>query len=394
MTTAAGRQGPLPRAAWLLPPVVAFVLVRLLLSVAVLSEGLSPLRAGSWCRFDCAHYVRIAVSGYELAPCAAESEAGLWCGNAAWFPGYPLVIRAARAVLPAPRHAAVLVAGIFACLTLVILWTALAPPGGADRGPWAPGDRVSAVAALALAAFFPGGLYAHVISPIGLYGCATVVSLLAAARGKVVAAGVAAAVAALTYPPGVLLVPVLAAGFVLEGRGPYFTRLGRAALGAGLACLGLVAVLAIQHHDTGSWWAYALVQSGYHNSPQIPTSTLAERITPLFRAPFEGLAEAPAAQTLFVLVIIASAVVAAARPARDGRFVAGGAFVELYVGAAWLLPLIVGEVEGGLHRREATLLPVVLLTARLPAFWQVLLAVVAAALTWPMARLFFRGLLI
>jgi hypothetical protein len=379
---------------WLLPALVAFALARILLTAAALSEGLAPLRAGSWCRFDCGHYVRIAVSGYELAPCAADSEAGLWCGNAAWFPGYPIAIRAARAVLPAPRGAAVVVAGVFACLTLVILWAALASQGGGDPGKPAPGGRAAAVAALALATFFPGAFYAQVISPVGLYGCATVFSLLAAGRGSPVLAGLGAAVAAFTYPPGALLAPVLAAGFVLDGRDSSLARLRRAALSAGLGALGIVAVLAVQHHDTGSWWAYALVQSGYHNSPRLPTSILAERIGPLFRAPFEGLAEAPAAQTLFVLVVVASAVVAAARSSRGGRLATGDVFVELYVGAAWLLPLIAGEVEGGLHRREATLLPVVLLTARLPVFWQALLAGAAAALTWPMARLFFRGVLV
>jgi hypothetical protein len=394
MTAATGPSAPRPSLTWLLPPLAAFVLAHVVLSAAAVSEGLPPLKAGTWCRFDCGHYVRIATRGYELAPCASESEAGLWCGNAAWFPGYPMAIRVALGVLHAPRHAAVLVAAIFACLTLVILWAALAPASGAEAPRLSADQRSRALGALALAAFFPGGLYAHAISPIGLYGCAAVASLIAAARGKVVAAGLAAAVAAFTYPPGVLLVPVLAAGFVLDRRHTLPARLGRAARGATLAAAGVFGILAIQHHDTGSWWAYALTQSGYHNSPSSPLLTLIERTSPLFRPPFEGLAEAPAAQTLFVVVVVASAVFAGLRSSSKGNDRSGDVFVELYVGAAWLLPLIAGEVETGLHRREATLLPVVLLTARLPVFWQVLLALVAAGLTWPMARLFFRGLLV
>lgn len=395
MSTEGGpRAGFRSGAARLLPAFTAFALARIVLSGAALSEGLAPSRAGSWCRFDCGHYVQIALRGYELAPCAASSLAGLWCGNAAWFPGYPVAIQAARAVLPAPRHAAVLVAGICAWLALVILWAALAPPGRADLGPRTPGERAAAVAALALAAFFPGGTYAHAISPIGLHGFATVASLLAAARGSALGAGLAAAVAAFTYPPGALLAPVLAAGFLLDGRGPSRVQLRRATVGAGMATAGLAAVVAVQHHDTGRWLAFVLVQSGYHYSIRSPLTTLADRIAPLFRAPFEGLAEAPAAQTLLVLLIVASAALAVARAARARRLAPRDLFVGLYVAAAWLLPLVIGEVEGGLHRREATLLPVVLLTARLPVFWQALLAGAAATLTWPIARLFFRGVLI
>jgi hypothetical protein len=384
-------RGALARA--VLPPLLAFALARAVLGAAALTAGVPPLRPGSWCRFDCSHYVRIALHGYELAPCPADSPyAGLWCGNAAWLPGYPLLIRAVHALGVSPRGAAFLVSGLFALATLALLWRVLlaraTSPGSARPAASA------ALAALALAAFFPGGVYAHAIYPLGPFGLATVLSLTAAARGRAVAAGLAGAAAAFTYPPGLVLAPVLAAGFLLERRTDLAARLRRAATGAVLTVAGFGAVLLVQHHDTGSWRAFALVMGGYHHSLGNPLRTIADRVRPALQLPFDVTTAVPGAQTLLVLILVASAALAVARAARAGTLGRLDLFVSLQTAAFWLLPLFLGGIAEGLHRRETTLLPLVLLTVRLPPAWQGLLAAAAAALTYPMALLFFQGGLI
>ncbi len=377
-----------------LPPLLAFALARSVLGAAALAAGVPPLRAGSWCRFDCAHYVGIALRGYEVYPCAPDSRlAGLWCGNTAWLPGYPFLVRAVTACGLPPRWAAFLVSGLFAYLTLALLWNVLlraaAKPESAVR-PTVP----AALLALGLAAFFPGGLYAHAIYPLGPFGLATVLSLVLAAQGRALAAGLAGAAAAFTYPPGLLLAPVLAAGFLVEGRADLASRLRRAATSALLTVAGFGAVVVVQHHDTGNWRAFALVMGGYQTRLNNPGTTFAERIRPAFQAPFDVTTAVPGAQTLLVLILVASAVVAVARAARAGTFGPLEIFVSLQTAAFWLLPLFLGGITEGLHRRETTLLPLVLLTVRLPPAWQGLLAAAAAVLTYPMALLFFRSNLI
>lgn len=373
-----------------LPPLLAFALARSVLSAAALSAGVPPSRPGSWCRFDCAHYVQIALHGYELAPCPADSpDAGLWCGNAAWLPGYPLLIRAVHSLGAPPRGAAVIVSGLSAFLTLALLWKVLLARAGSTGSV-----RPAALLALALAAFFPGGLYAHAIYPLGPFGLATVLCLVAAARGRAVAAGLAGAAAAFTYPPGLVLAPVLAAGFLLEGRTDFASRLRRAVTGALLTVAGFGAVLVMQHHDTGSWRAFVLVMGGYHHSLGNPLRAIAERVRPAFHAPFDMTTAVPGAQTLLVLILVASAAVALARAARAGTLGRLDLFVSLQTAAFWLLPLFLGGIAYGLHRRETTLLPLVLLTVRLPPAWQGLLAAAAAGLTYPLALLFFRSCLI
>jgi hypothetical protein len=288
-----------------------------------------------------------------------------------------------------PRGAALAVSAAFALATLGLLWLALAgTPGGA-----APRPRAAAVAALGLAAFFPGAVYAHAISPLGVFGCAVVASLLLAGQGRPVPAGLAGAAAAFAYPPGVLLAPVLAAGFLL-GPGTAPARLRRAALSSAIAASGFAAVLGLQYLDTGEWRAFFLVQGGYHYGLQSPLGPLAERVAPLFRPPLGGADDSLAAQSLLVGLLVAGAAAGALVAARASGSFARERFVLLYVIAAWLLPLAIGEQEGGLHRREAALLPLVLLTARLPAPLQAALAGAAAVVAYAVALLFFRGQLV
>jgi hypothetical protein len=244
-----------------------------------------------------------------------------------------------------------------------------------------------------VAAFFPGAIYAHAISPLGVFGFAAVASLLLAARGRAVAAGLAGAAAAFAYPPGVLLAPALGAGLLL-GAGAPAERARRAALGAVTAAAGFAAVLALQQLEAGQWRAFFLVQGGYHYGIRNPFAALGERLAPLVQPPLRGTADTLAAQTLLVVLLMAAATVAAILAARASAFGPAERLVALYVLAAWLLPLVIGEQEGGLHRREATLLPVVLLTARLPAPVQAVLAGAAAAVAYGVALLFFGGQLV
>ena len=375
-----------------LPPLLAFGLARVVLSAAALAAGDPPLRPGSWCRFDCAHYVGIALRGYEVYPCAPEF-AGLWCGNTAWLPGYPLLVRAAVACRLPPRGAAVVVSGLFAFLTLALLWRVLRPPA-AGSGPSFRPTVPAALLALGLAALFPGALYAHAIYPLGPFGLATVLCLVLAARGRAVGAGLAGAAAAFTYPPGLVLAPILGLGFLLEAGAGLVARLRRAATASLLTAAGFGAVMVVQYHDTGNWMAFALVMSGFHHVVANPVGTLADRIRPAFQSPFDLTTAVPGAQTLFVVVLVASALVALALAARAGTLGRLEVFVALQTLAFWLFPLCLGAIAEGLHRRETTLLPLVLLTVRLPPAWQGLLAAVAAGLTYGLALLFFRGVLI
>jgi len=85
-------------ARWLLPPLLAFLLVQgvLLLAASAVGRGgqqyLDPSMRGHW---DAGQYLSIARSGYTLVHCDPHRtpfEATDWCGRAGWFPLYPALL--------------------------------------------------------------------------------------------------------------------------------------------------------------------------------------------------------------------------------------------------------------------------------------------------------------
>lgn len=182
---------------WLVRPLAAFLASRVVVLAAVLAAGAGPgptgvLRAlASW---DGAWYLSVAVFGY---PDALVEPSGRVAGNLAFFPLYPLTIRALAvatglSVLPA----AIVVANVLgaaAALLLRALVRRVADDATADRS-------------CVLFCFFPGSVvlsmaYAESLMLVLALGC-----LLALRVRRWVIAGAAAGLATLSRPNAVALV--------------------------------------------------------------------------------------------------------------------------------------------------------------------------------------------
>lgn len=351
------------------PPLLAFLLQRLVLCAVALASGLNPFASPAWVRWDSGHYLTIAASGYSrLYPCPPESgyPAEALCGNAGWFPGYPLLIR----MLGGSPGAGALLSALFQLLCLMVIWRLLDA-----RGPRWP--------ALLLAAFFPGNVYMAAVFPVSLVSLAVLACLGLCLAGRFGAAAVAAAVAAAAYPTGVLLAPVVAVWALLHRR-------HRALLVPLGALAGYAAVLALLQKEAGRWDAYYLLQRKYGYRIGLPFDALFARLKPLVNRRYRtGLAAATAAQALFSTLLMLGVAVAAARNPRAERTT----LPLLCAGAFWLAPLMLGG-NLSLYRAEALLLPAVLLVPALPRAAQLLLAAAAAAISVPMAAQFFSGALV
>jgi hypothetical protein len=315
------------------------------------------------------------MRGYRTFPCPADPDE--LCGNAGWMPLYPLIIKGLRAGGVRTRRAAAIVSALATLATLVVLWVL-------QLASW---PRRLGLPTLALAAVFPGVIYLHASFPISLLTLLCLVWLFGLVRDRTVTATVAAPMAAITYTTGFLLGPVtLGAGLLA------FQREWRRWLVVTVAtALGPLAVVVWQHHVVGTWDAFWQTQAKYGHGLHNPLATLAERLAPLQAGwSADPNAAIPAAQTLLVLVWVASLAVVALRS--RATLDRGDVILLVFLALYWLVPLVAGRAA--LHRAESTLLISVLLARRLPLPALVAFVVASGMLAWAMGRLFFNSVLV
>src|SRR4051812_20052786 len=79
----------------------------------------------TWIKWDSGHYLSIANDGYRFISCGELPgyDPKQWCGNAGWFPGYPLLLRVLHGLTGQPTiRLAVLVSQAFTIMDLCLIW--------------------------------------------------------------------------------------------------------------------------------------------------------------------------------------------------------------------------------------------------------------------------------
>ena len=345
------RSGVVPLAAW------AAALASLW--VAAASTHASPFHAATWAHWDSSHYLSIADHGYDVHHCRPGETArpATWCGNAAWFPLYPWTIAALHAAGVPSLDAGVAISWFFAAVLLVLL----------GRIP---------LLALLYAAFAPGYVYNFAVFPMSLFVAATVAYLAAIRARRWQAAAVAGFLAALAYPIGVMVLPLV--GLLHVARTT--RRVVPTVLATVPPLLAFGAVLLVQKVQTGRWTAFFDVQRQYGHGVHNPFVVTWDYIADIWRAGSPvGWGAAPYWQTLLVTIVL---LLALALGPRDPLLL-------VYAVVAWAAPLTQANVS--VWRSQDALLPVAPLVGRLPR--PVLIAIVAAAIVIGVAsaRLFFQG---
>ena len=367
--------GALRASAAVLPPLGVFCAARLLLVEAARAVGVDGWTAAAWKRFDSVHYLGIATTGYEYFSCerlgGPPSET---CGNAAWFPLYPWLLRPLIALGLAPETAGAAAAGVAALGMLLVLWNVFLRHRGL-RG-WL---------VLAMAAVFPGAVYQHAIFPTSLALLGLVLAASFVDRGRWGLAGVAGAGVALSYVTGVLVsIPNGATAF-LRSR-----AIRPALLAGGLVASGFLGVLVLHQLLLGHWDAFYWVHRKGFPAMARPVHAFLAVIDPAFHA-VNHRHRMIAAQAITVAVLVALGLGVAWTRRRRPDAVRAWAVVAALV--FWIFPLLVGRGVS-LYRSDALVLPVVLLLAELPPWVLGALVIWLAVLAEQMARLFFLGYLI
>ncbi|WP_172383419.1 mannosyltransferase family protein [Streptomyces sp. MNP-20] len=208
-------------------------------------RGVWHLLAESW---DCDWYLKIAEHGY------ADTLGHTFdTNNLAFFPLYPLLIRAGEHLVPAPRGAVGL--AIAGAASFLAAW-----------GIFKVGDRLhgrrTGVLLVLLWACLPVALVQWMGYTESLFTAFAAWCLYAVLTGRWVAAGALASLAGLTRPTGIALAAAVTVTALLALR----RRFSAAALaGAVLAPLGWLAYVGWVGVRLGRWDGYFAVQKWWHN---------------------------------------------------------------------------------------------------------------------------------
>jgi hypothetical protein len=335
---------------------------------AAVATGHDPQHASTWARYDSGYYEEIARHGYQLHRCAVNAHQRKWCGDTAWFPGYPLLIAAVAALRVPVAVAGIAISWAAAAATLVLVWRWFLP---------------RRFAPLACAAFAPGVVYLYAIFPLSLLTLSGAVFVRHLDRRRRVAGG-AGAVAALAYPLGLALVAAVAIVHALTARSQR-GRVQRVAILAGPAVVAACLLVLEQRLQTGRWTAYVDV-AGSYGGLHDPVTSITDLVTVLVRSSDPlGYALMPIWQVLVATALLAAAVATAIRRRR------GAPLVAWCVGV-WVIPLL--QTGQSLWRSEAGLVLLAPLVALLPRRLALPAALALIILAYGVAHEFFAGTLI
>ena len=186
----------------------------------------------AWARWDAGWYLRIAEEGYKYDPAAPVS-------GVAFFPLYPLLIRAAAPLVGSRIVAGLLVSNLALAAASCLLYSLVAARLG----------RPTARRTLLLLSCFPYSLFLGAVYTEGLFLCLAVLAFWLAERRRWWLAGLAAGLCGATRLVGATLAPALALLY-LEQAG-WRVRLRRDALALALAPAGLAAYMLYQYGAFG-----------------------------------------------------------------------------------------------------------------------------------------------
>ncbi|MYY83772.1 hypothetical protein GT044_21320 [Streptomyces sp. SID335] len=243
----------------------------------------------SW---DCDWYLKIAQNGY-----AHELGTRIDGNNLAFFPLYPLLVRAGDALVPwLPRGAAGLSVSVGA--SVLAAW-----------GIFAVGDRLYGRRAGVVLAVLWGSLPVALVQWMGytesLFTALCAWSLYAVLSGRWLWAGSLAALAGLTRPTGVAVAAAVSLSALLTLRRPSDARTPRPVrplIGALIAPLGWLAYVGWVGLRLGRWDGYFAVQKLWRNEWDGGVATW-RRMRDLF------VTERPALFVAMVTVVLLGAVV-------------------------------------------------------------------------------------
>ena len=300
----------------------------------------------AFARYDSGWYQQIAANGYEYK--------GAGRNNVAFFPAYPLLMRAVGAALGGRQQDYYLAGILISWLAFAAGMTLLYRLARLDL------PHESALRAVAYCSVFPAAFFFGMVYSESLYFLAVVATVYAFRTQRFLLAGVAGAVLTATRVTAVMALPGVALVAWQTAAG---ARQRSHAVAAVAACfIGVVAFSLFNWSISGSplTWYESITFWGYQPGARFPFAALGSLVAAVATRPYAFLTTERMAP--YDVVNAASAILAMALvPLIWRRFNAGYALIVL---AALLLPLSSGQFEG-LARYTSVQFPVFLALASL-----------------------------
>ena len=215
-----------------------------------------------WERFDALWFLRIAAQGYRATD-----------GSAAFFPLFPLAVRAISFLIGGhPLAAGFIVSNLSILGALIVLYFLTTSESS---------ERAARTTVLFLA-LFPTSFFFFMPYSESLFLLFAVTAFWAARRDRWLLAAMAAALAAATRSVGIVLVPALAVEALHQWR-ERGVRLAPRVAAAAFAATGTVAYLAYWAAKTGDWLAPVDQQVNWERHASWPWATLLQGTRFAFR---------------------------------------------------------------------------------------------------------------
>lgn len=318
------------------------------------------------------------------------------CGNVAWFPGYPMLVRVVSSTGLSYEVSAVVVTEASLLGMFAVLW-------------WLLGARLTAATGLTLAigAVFPGGIYLHAIFPIATGTLALLTCIVGVKRSSCVIAGTAGFAAAACYPIGAAAFGMLLlSAFFAWKKDRWLIRFTKAGLSAALAGSGIFWTKWLMWQATGRWNAYEILQKSSFGQGDLRQPF--EEMRKFYEFPFSDwyrpkgqlpwLVEHSLAahktqlwlNAVFMLLILS---MAAAQLVRSRRLAVEEWAALILTVAIFFAPFLAGA-QMSWYRNHAQMFVGLVLVARMPRWVQLPLLTLCAIQYIFLSAMYFAGVLV
>jgi hypothetical protein len=363
-------------------PFLAFLACQAFLILLLNHEYQSYTLPSTWIRWDSGYYIQIAERGYEYFSCAGHFGYPLdaidMCGNAGWFPGYPIILRL-FSVLPFSIHdLSPWISRLMFFMSLVLF------------SKTANVSRITFrnVVFMLIPAFWFGFIYFNNTFPNSTVLFFILLAFYSYMGDKKWLLYFSCVMASLSYPTGILVSAVVSITMFLSSNAKVMNR-GSTLLPAFFGMIGLFLFFAYLQYDVGDWSAFFNIQKKYNHGIHNPILNI--------RSKFRGFSfdltdgkNSIILQTEFILVLyIFTAIYFVVRKLYLIKlYLLSFVFFTVYLFFPWIVG---GDLS--VYRSEALLMPAALLYKDVTPKLNAVLVIVLLFIGTLMCHWFFKDVL-